>query len=252
MSNNDFFGDDDLIYNTSSRIPVCLCIDTSASMARVVDDGTVRNTGRQEFRDGKMWNIVEGGICLLDNMVEGINTFYRAIKNHDQARQSCEIAIVTFDDTVRVIDDFTTIDRKKDFTEPQIGDNTMMAAGVKRALELLESRKRDYKKNGVDYYQPWLVLFTDGEPTDNVGSVQQMCREMEQAGKLTVFTFALSEDADKNVLAGFSKRRPLSIKSDKIEEFFEWLGKSVSIVSQSQLGEKVKLDTSTIDDWAEI
>ena len=67
-----------------------------------------------------------------------------------------------------------------------------------------------------------------------------------------MFTFALSDDVNMKALGELSRRRPISLKTDKLEEFFEWLGKSVSTVSMSQVGEKVKLDTSGMDDWAEI
>ena len=76
---------------------------------------------------------------------------------------------------------------------------------------------------------------------------------LEANKKLVVFPLALTEDADKSALAGFSsKRKPISIKTDKIEQFFEWLSKSVSTVSQSQVGETVRLDMTTVNDWGEI
>ena len=253
MVDNRYLGeDDDLQVNTNSRLPVCLCIDVSMSMLRLFDDGTLVHTGRQEFRDGKMWDICEGGICLYNEMIEGINKFIDAIKNNEQANQSCEVAMVTFSDDALVVEDFKTVDRLEHVTETTftLGDNTNMAAGVKRALDLLEARKNKYKANGVDYYQPWLVLFTDGEPTDTVYSVQERCKELEELKKLSVFAFALTEDADKSALAGFSnKRKPLSIKVGKLEECFEWLGKSVGVVTISNPGDSVKLDTTDISDW---
>lgn len=252
--NHKFMGDDDLIYNTASRLPVCLCIDLSHSMLRVIsEEGTV-DTGRTEFKDGQEWRIVEGGINLISEVERGVNLFYDAIRNNDQARLSCEISVVTFSDDSNILEDFTSIDSKSDFSinYDEIGNNTAMGKGVEKALELLENRKKSYKLNGVDHYQPWLVLFTDGEPSDNVSCAQQKCRELENQEKLTVFTFALSDDVNKSILSGFSKRKPISIRNDKIDKFFEWLGKSVSIVSQSKVGDKVKLDKTGIDEWIEI
>ena len=246
-----YLGEDDLILNTSSRIPVCLCIDTSASMRRVID-GTGRDTGETEFVDGKHWRIVEGGKNLLDNMNEGLEAFYKAINSNEQAKLSCELAVVTFDDEARVLEDFGTLDKKRPVRISETGDNTALGEGISLALKLLETRKREYRKNGVDYYQPWLVIFTDGDASDSVAEARQKIRSQEEEKKLTVFTFALSDDVNMKALGELSRRRPISLKTDKLEEFFEWLGKSVSTVSMSQVGEKVKLDTSGMDDWAEI
>ena len=246
-----YLGEDDLILNTSSRIPVCLCIDTSASMRRVID-GTGRDTGETEFVDGKHWRIVEGGKNLLDNMNEGLEAFYKAINSNEQAKLSCELAVVTFDDEARVLEDFGTLDKKRPVRISETGDNTALGEGISLALKLLETRKREYRKNGVDYYQPWLVIFTDGDASDSVAEARQKIRSLEEEKKLTVFTFALSDDVNMKALGELSRRRHISLKTDKLEEFFEWLGKSVSTVSMSQVGEKVKLDTSGMDDWAEI
>ena len=246
-----YLGEDDLILNTSSRIPVCLCIDTSASMRRVID-GTGRDTGETEFVDGKVWRIVEGGKNLLDNMNEGLEAFYKAINSNEQAKLSCELAVVTFDDEARVLEDFGTLDKKRPVRISETGDNTALGEGISLALKLLETRKREYRKNGVDYYQPWLVIFTDGDASDSVAEARQKIRSLEEEKKLTVFTFALSDDVNMKALGELSRRRHISLKTDKLEEFFEWLGKSVSTVSMSQVGEKVKLDTSGMDDWAEI
>ena len=248
---NKYFGDDDLIMNTASRIPVCLCIDTSSSMLQIVD-GEVIQTGKTEFRDGKTWNIVEGGITLLDKVNDGIKAFCDAIENNEQAKLSCELAVVTFDDVATCVHDFASVDAYRGFQITDVGDNTAMSAGINQAIRILEERKRQYKINGVDYYQPWLVLFTDGDSSEDITAIQQKTMQMSMSKKLSVFTLALTDEVNIETLKGFSPRRPLKIKEDKIDECFEWLGKSVSAVSMSQVGEKIKLDTSGLDEWADI
>jgi uncharacterized protein YegL len=121
------------------------------------------------------------------------------------------------------------------------------------ALKYLDERKAQYKQNGVEYYQPWLVIFTDGVPTDDVTAIQAEVKKREAAKKLTVLPFALTDDVDKGVLGGFSaKKRPLSIKDGKLSQCFEWLGKSVGAVAASQQGEAVQLDTSGISSWGDL
>jgi uncharacterized protein YegL len=248
---DNYVYNEDLIVNPSHRLPVCIVLDTSTSMQKVVG-GTYRETGRIEYRDGQQWQIVEGGTTILEGMVDGINKFYDAVKKDVEARFSCEIAIVTFDDDARVVEDFSTIDNKKTFICPNVGDDTYMAKGVEIAINLLAERKKDYQKNGVDYFQPWLLLFTDGDPTDSVVSIQNKTMELESKKKLTIFTFSLDDKVNMNTLAGFSSKRPIRIKDGKFEEFFAWLGRSVGTTSRSNPGDKVKLDTTALDDWAQL
>ena len=223
MSNN-YAGDDDLIINPSSRIPVCLVLDVSGSM-----------------------------YDCIERVEEGVERFYESVRNCETAKDSCEIAIVTFGSDVNVLEDFSLVETKKPVHLTATG-GTDMTGGVSKALELLEQRKEDYKRNGVDYYQPWIVIMTDGCPNDpeSLRKEQQKMLEMESNRKLTTFVLAIGDDTDMEILSGFSKRSPLHLKELKFEQFFEWLGKSVSVVSTSQVGDKVKLDVSTIDEWAEI
>lgn len=58
---NDLLKKQDLENNPTPRVPICLCLDVSGSMGRVVD-GQTRDTGRREFSDGKWWRIVKGGV----------------------------------------------------------------------------------------------------------------------------------------------------------------------------------------------
>lgn len=39
-----------------------------------------------------------------------------------------------------------------------------MGDAVNKALDLLESRRDEYKRKGVDHYKPWLIIMTDGHP----------------------------------------------------------------------------------------
>ena len=224
MNNNKYYGDDDLVVNTTSRIPVCLCLDVS----------------------GSMYN------CISE-LEEGVEKFYDAIRKSSQASNSCEIAIVTFESRVEILEDYTTIDAKQKLHLTASG-GTDMTGGVLKSLELLNNRKDKYRANGVDYYQPWLVIMSDGEPNDrrSIVSVQETVKKMESEKKLTVFAIGIGPDVDMQVLNGFSKRGALHLKNYNFEEFFEWLGKSVDTVSQSQIGDKVKLDTTGMDEWASI
>lgn len=233
MNNYD---NDDLILNTSARVPVCLCLDISGSMRK--------------------------NNCI-DLLQEGINNFYDSIRNNEQARNSCEIAMLTFNDNVDIVEDFETIDKKTVVNSFQPYGGTRLAFGVDKALEMLENRKQQYKANGIDYFQPWLIIITDGKPGDpeDLPPVYEKVQKLLKQKKLVTFPLCVGSDANQdkwaailNVLNGFCipPKTALHLKNLKFDEFFEWLGQSLSIVSQSKTTDNIKLITTGMDEWAEI
>ena len=219
---------EDLVDNPSPRVPICLCLDTSGSM-----------TGQP-----------------IEELQQGVNSFFEAIKNDDVAKYGAEICVVTFDDTVKILADYATVDIQPN--PPQLTSRglTFMGEGVNLALDLLDERKEDYKRAGVDYFQPWLILMTDGAPNgdaEELANAIERTRALVNDRKLTVFPIGIGASADMKVLEQFSPTRPaLRLKGLNFPEFFEWLSQSVSMVSNSMVGDKIKLDIEGLKGWAEI
>jgi uncharacterized protein YegL len=218
-------GADDLVDNPTPRVPVSLCLDTSGSMAG----------------------------SKIEELVRGVNLFYDAIDEDDDAHDSAEVSIVEFNSATGLIHDFASIDRLERITSLTATGATAMGAGVNLALDTLESRKATYSGSGVLYYQPWLVLMTDGGPTDNIDAAASRVADLVNAKKLTVFPIGIGSEARMDVLARFSPNRPpLRLDGLKFKEFFEWLSKSVARVSRSTPGDTVKLDLEGLAGWAEL
>lgn len=216
---------EDLVENPSARVPVCLCLDVSGSM--------------------------EGApIAELNN---GVSLFFDAIREDEVAMYSAEIGIVTFGDGVQNVMDFCSLERNPLVPHLNASGLTPMGEAVNLALDKLEERKQMYKKVGVDYYQPWLVLMTDGVPNGDPKELERaIARTVEMVGakKLTIFPIGIGSSADMSILARFSPNRaPLRLQGLKFNEFFSWLSKSVSKTSQSIPGEKVELDVEGIKGW---
>lgn len=246
---------EDLLDNPTPRIPVCLCLDTSGSMSRIVEGETVR-TGKQVYKDGRTWNVVSGGVSALEKLEEGVRHFYEAIDEDEVARFGAEICVVTFDSTARTLSDYATVDIVSEAPKLKADGNTAMGEGVQHALDLLEDRKKQYQEAGVDYYQPWLVLMTDGKPNGSeevLEAAVQRTANLVNNKKLTVFPIGIGPEADLEALGRFSPTRPaLKLEDMKFNEFFEWLSQSVAVVSQSMPGDKVKLDLEGVKSWTEI
>lgn len=253
---NDLLRTEDLVNNPTARIPICLCLDTSGSMGRVVGGETCA-TGQQVYQDGQMWNVVTGGIVAIDELTRGVSAFYEELRSDEVARYSAEVCIVTFGgEEPRLVMDFANLDRQTALPTLTAQGDTPMGEAVNLALDCLESRKREYQDKGVDYFQPWLVLMTDGAPNGSEEELERAIRRTEElvnAKKLTVFPIGIGEAADMNTLKRFSpKRTPLRLQGMKFREFFQWLSQSVSRTSMSMPGESVSLDKEGILSWAEL
>jgi len=206
----------DLVSNPTTRLPVCLCLDVSSSM-----NGS-----------------------SIQELSKGVEYFFEAIKSDEIARYSVELSIVVFQSNATVILDFANIDRQR---IPSLTANglTSMGGGVNLALDTLEQRKREYSNKGVDYFQPWMVLMTDGYPTDDTSSAISRVNQLGNNKKLTLFPVAIGHGADMGILKQFStinNNMVLKVTSaEYFKEFFEWLSQSVTVASQSVPGDKPTL-----------
>lgn len=215
---------EELVENPTARIPICFVLDVSRSM----------------YGDP------------IRELQKGVEMFFDAIRGDDIAQYSAEISIVTFGGTVEKVLDFYSIQRQE-VPRLTVSGMTPMGAGVLAALDMLEARKTEYQNAGIDYYQPWMVLMSDGDATDDISEATGRTQALVETKKLTVFPIAIGDGANMTELGQFSPGRPpLRLKGLNFSEFFVWLSQSVSRVSQSTPGEKVELDTTTIDKWASI
>lgn len=249
----------DLEDNPATRVPICLCLDTSGSMS-TVEGGEYTKTGETVYKDGKTYNVVEGDVITrISEMKDGIELFIQTVKEDGTARYAADVSIVTFDSSAKCVMDFTGVNNVDDVPALIANGDTAMGEGVNLALDLLENRKQAYKDKGVDYYQPWLVLMTDGEPN---GSEEELERAISRTAamvnekKLTIFPIGIGKEADMETLNRFSpKRAALKLRGLRFKEFFAWLSKSVSRTSQSTPGEAVPLDAAAIFNdtgWGEL
>ena len=242
----------DLNSDGTPRVPICLCLDVSGSMGEVIA-GTYEETGKTVQRDGNTYSVVRGGISKLDELQRGIERFYESIRGDDLASVAAEICVVTFDDDAQCLAEFSRIKFQAKAPQLQCGGGTAMGEGVNLALDKLETRKQAYKDSGCDYYQPWLVLMSDGRPNGKPAElIRAMKRTSELAGnkKLTVIPVGIGDDADLETLSKFSPRHDAVILDQaKFRTMFEWLGKSIEKVSQSNPGEIVSVDYNSINQW---
>lgn len=228
MRMNRLIREEDLVNNPTARVPVCLCLDVSGSM-------------RGE---------------AIKELNEGVSLFYKAIQEDETALYSAEICIVTFGSEAKCVVDFAGLSLQNQPPELKTEGMTRMGEAINLSLDLLDKRKEEYRDKGVDYYQPWLVIMTDGKPNGDEKKLTEAINRtigLVEAKKLTIFPIGIGVEADMNILGELSpKRQPLRLQGLKFKEFFSWLSQSVSRTSQSTPGEKIELDFEGIKGWSEL
>jgi len=212
--------DDALIHNPAPRCPCMLLLDTSSSM-----DGSP-----------------------ISELNRGVRQFIQEVQNDEVAASSVELGVITFGAKVELQSKLTTVEDIEGVTELRAYGMTPMGEAVNMAIKELENRKMEYQKNGVSYYQPWVVMMTDGEPNDEWYGAAQRLRSLAEQKKMVVLCVGIGEGADMQILQQFSVLPPKKLSGLKFREFFAWLSQSMQRVSASTPGDKISLpNTGTWD-----
>ncbi len=201
--------------NPEPRCPCVLVLDTSGSMQG--DPIEALNLGLVTLREN----------LLKDPM----------------ASRRVEIAVIAFDNEIRVVQDFITPDR---FEPPRLTaqGQTFMGGAIQKALDLIEARKKQYRANGIAYYRPWAFLITDGEPQGEPESIVRNAAQRlqnDEAAKRVAFFAVGVEGANLETLASLVVRTPVKLKGLNFAEMFVWLSRSMEAVAQSRTDEQVAL-----------
>ncbi len=172
----------------------------------------------------------------------GLQTFQTDIQEDGLARQRVEIAIVTFGGVVTQVQGFTTA---QNFVAPTLTANggTPMGQAIAEGLQMLKSRKREYKEHGVPYYQPWVFMITDGAPTDEWKHAADLVHAETASKGLSFFAVAV-DNADVNILKQITER-VLKLDGISFRELFLWLSASQKRVSGSKPGDQTALPATT-------
>ncbi len=201
--------------NPEPRCPCVLLLDTSGSMQGAPIEAL--NRGLQMFRDE----------LIRDSL----------------AARRVEVAVVAFDSGVRVVQDFVTVDQ---FQPPVLatGGSTYMGQAIHTALDMVESRKAQYRMHGIAYYRPWVFMITDGEPQGEAAEIvhqaAQRIRDDELSKRVAFFAVGV-DNADMERLQGIAVRAPVKLIGLRFAEMFLWLSASMQSISHSQVDDQIAL-----------
>ena len=206
----------DLIENPVARCACMLVLDVSSSM----------------------------GGQPISELNEAVRRFVAEVQEDEFASQAIELGIVTFGADVCVSLPITPVHLITEVAPLEASGLTPMGLAVEASLQALTARKEEYQRTGTSYYQPWLVLMSDGEPNDAWQATAARCQQFSAERKLVVMPVGIGDNAELAILGAFSHRPAKPLAGLRFREFFQWLSASMSRVSQSTPGVAVSLPSS--------
>jgi uncharacterized protein YegL len=215
--------------NKDQKCPVVLLLDTSGSM------------------DG----------APIDELNKALIQIKEDILNDTMLSNRLELGIVAFDDDARVERPIDLISPDTDLPILNIGGVTNLVAGMNKAIELVTDRKNFYKSNGEQYYRPFIVLFTDGAPTNTPEEIEQLDQTIQKLSDEKRFIFLPFgvDGADMQLLAKLAAQSAderlkntgtaFAMKDvSKFTEVFQFVSASISGIMEKGGTQAVQLPTS--------
>lgn len=230
----------EFVENPEPRCPYIILADSSSSMGWTTEDG----------------------IRPIDKLNEGLRIFKNELLRNELAAKRVELGVISFDSTAKNLTDGFVSPKEYQPVDIEADGITRMCDAIKLAYALVECRKEQYKAAGVQYYRPWIVLLTDGTPTDTEGNpLEYNSEEFQEVvnlvhngvseKKFSFFAIGVGDEVDMDALSQIctTNRPPKKLSGMKFSELFKWLSDSATSRSSSTIGEKVALPVT--DGWAE-
>jgi uncharacterized protein YegL len=191
-------------------------------------------------------------VLLLDtsgSMEPHIAALARAINNFKEktsldatARKRVDVAIVEFNSTATLVQDFTPIMHMRP-VELQSTGSTAMSQGIHLALNMIEKRQEMYQSIGVQVFRPWVFMLTDGSPDskDPIQIAIDRINERESKGEYGKLKFhVLTVEGANMDFVRRNFKRIINLQDFDFENIFDWLSKSMVTISTSQIGDEPK------------
>ena len=220
----------DTIGNPNQRTLCALVLDASGSMNTRTSNGRTR----------------------LEELNLGIESLYNDLMADPVASDRVVLSIIVVGGPSggsEVLMEWTDV---KEFVPFPLsaGGTTPLGEGMLKALDLVEKGKQRLKNDGVGYLRPWIMIITDGEPTDSDSTWLNACnatKDAEAKNKCVIFPIAV-DGANTSKLNELTSAKINLMNAVKFNELFLWLSASLSAASSSTPGATIQLPKT--DPWA--
>lgn len=196
------------------KLPVCLILDTSGSMAERIKSS-------------------RGMVVKIDELNHNIDTLLNTIRNDANASIMSDICMISCGGSQpKVLNGYTSVD-KICYQHVNPNGRTPLGASVELALDLLNKRRDYYRNNGIEHYKPILMIMSDGQPTEPdyvVYDAAQRCTDAVNNEGLKVLPIGIGNSARLDILDMFSPKVKAKCidNMDVFVQLFEMLSRSMS------------------------
>ena len=175
----------------------------------------------------------------IGKLNEGMIRFKEYMQNDSKISNVVDVAVVTFGQTVSVIQDFIPV---SELNLPVLKANgqTPLGEALKKGIELIDRRKEVYKATGTPYFRPWLFCLTDGIPTDDWHDAASKLKQIEDAKGVLAWCVCIENDTNfkkDDIKQIFNPKRIGKLENLDFNGLFEFVSNSLTAVSQSTPGE---------------
>ncbi len=177
----------------------------------------------------------------IASLNKAIGMFKEQTMLSEQARKSVDIAIIEFNDTANVVQDFTPLSQMTAVKLSATGC-TSMGMGINLAIDKVKERNRFYQTMGTPCYKPWIFMITDGAPTDDISLAQQRIADEESKGKHGKLKFwAVGVPGYSQEILTSLTKRCIALDEANFKGIFNWMSESMVTISVSRVDENPQL-----------
>ena len=172
----------------------------------------------------------------IKKLNEGIRIFKEQtvnnVKFNAHTKACIDVAIVSFDSTIKVYQDFTPVENMSVPTL-KAGGMTHMGEALEKAMDMITKQKERYNSMGTPYYRPWIFCITDGGPNDDYLAAMQRLEWMENEKKLLAYCVGVDGFQKDIVKTIFAPERIFKLENLDFPSLFQFVSSSLAAVRNS-------------------
>ena len=206
-------------YNTNKtpRLPICICIDSSNMVSEM--------------------NLVEIGAFINDLSTHILNNIVCAAK--------VQFCIVTFAEKTEVISDFKAVDGTP-LSLKSVDQQPNLDAALKKCADLFNAQIDTYRKKGISYYLPELLLLSSGISTTDITETASRLCAAQNSKYLSVMPFKIGEGTTAELEKLTESKKVYTIEYKDFSKLFDCMKSSIELLSASSAAARNSLESQMV------
>lgn len=170
----------------------------------------------------------------IDQLNAGLKAFKeQTLNSMDSRAKACiDVAVVTFDSSVKVVQEFTPVEDMC-VDELQAYGQTVMGAALETGMDMITQQKNVYSYAGTPYFRPWIFCITDGGPNDDYREAAERLRWMEENKKVVAYCVGVENFRVDIMRQIFNPDNIFGLKDCDFTGLFRFVSSSLAAVRTS-------------------